>query len=68
MEARSLVVVTPKAARVTIKGGSSPCPATRKAEHRHVGPEQAMPNPRLNDYQIEAIVAYFETLKAEHKQ
>jgi cytochrome c1 len=38
------------------------------SEHRHVGPEQAMPNPRLNDYQIEAIVAYFETLKAEHKQ
>jgi mono/diheme cytochrome c family protein len=37
------------------------------SEHRRVGPEQAMPNPRLNDYQIEAIVAYFETLKAEHK-
>jgi cytochrome c2 len=38
------------------------------SEHRRVGPEQAMPNPRLNDYQIEAIVAFFETLKAEQKQ
>ncbi|MBB4369951.1 hypothetical protein GGD63_002744 [Bradyrhizobium sp. cir1] len=34
------------------------------SSHRRLGPAQAMPNPRLADYQIEAIVAYFETLKA----
>ncbi|UFX44462.1 cytochrome c [Bradyrhizobium sp. 41S5] len=32
--------------------------------HRRLGPDQAMPNPRLADYQIEAIVAYFEALRA----
>ena len=32
--------------------------------HRRLGPDKAMPNPRLNEYQIEEIVAYFETLKA----
>jgi cytochrome c553 len=37
------------------------------SEHRRVGPAQAMPNPRLNDNQIDAIVAYFEALKAEQK-
>ena len=31
--------------------------------HRHLGPDQSMPNPRLNDYQIEEIVVYFEALK-----
>ena len=36
--------------------------------HRRVGPAQAMPNPRLNDNQIEDIVAYFEALKAEQKR
>ncbi len=35
------------------------------SNHRRVGPEQAMPNPRLAEYQIEEIVAYFETLKAK---
>jgi len=34
------------------------------SSHRRLGPDQAMPNPRLADYQIEAIVAYLETLKA----
>ncbi len=38
------------------------------SEHRRVGPAQAMPNPRLNDNQIDAIVAYFEVLKAEQKK
>lgn len=33
--------------------------------HRNLGPNQAMPNPRLALYQIEEIVAYFETLRAE---
>ena len=32
--------------------------------HRNLGPNQHMPNPRLNEYQIEEIVAYFEMLKA----
>jgi mono/diheme cytochrome c family protein len=32
--------------------------------HRKLGPNQAMPNPRLNEYQIEEIVAYFEALKS----
>jgi cytochrome c553 len=31
--------------------------------HRNLGPDKAMPNPRLNEYQIEEIVAYFETLR-----
>jgi cytochrome c553 len=38
------------------------------SEHRRVGPGQAMPNPRLNDNQIDDIVAYFEALKAEQKK
>lgn len=33
--------------------------------HRRLGPNQTMPNPRLAAYQIEEIVAYFETLRAE---
>ncbi len=37
------------------------------SNHRRVGPDQAMPNPRLTDNQIEDIVAYFEALKAEQK-
>jgi cytochrome c553 len=37
------------------------------SEHRRVGPAQAMPNPRLNDSQIDAIVAYFEALKVEQR-
>ena len=37
------------------------------SEHRRVGPAQAMPNPRLNDNQIDDIVAYFDALKAEQK-
>ena len=35
------------------------------SNHRRLGPDQAMPNPRLSEYQIEAIVAYLETLKAD---
>jgi cytochrome c553 len=38
------------------------------SDHRRVGPAQAMPNPRLNDTQIEDIVTYFEALKAEQKK
>jgi mono/diheme cytochrome c family protein len=38
------------------------------SEHRRVGPAQAMPNPRLNDNQIDGIVAYFEALKAEQNK
>lgn len=38
------------------------------SEHRRVGPDQTMPNPRLNDTQIDAIVAYFEALKLEQKK
>ena len=34
------------------------------SNHRRLGPDQAMPNPRLSEYQIEAIVAYMETQKA----
>ena len=34
------------------------------SSHRRLGSDQAMPNPRLAAYQIEAIVAYFETLRA----
>jgi hypothetical protein len=30
-----------------------------------VGPDQTMPNPRLADYQIEEIIAYFETLRPD---
>lgn len=33
------------------------------SEHRRLGPDQTMPNPRLNNTQIDAIVAYFEALK-----
>ena len=35
------------------------------SSHRRVGPDQAMPNPRLNETQIDNIVAYFGALKAE---
>jgi mono/diheme cytochrome c family protein len=35
------------------------------SDHRRIGPEQAMPNPRLAEYQVEEIVAYLETLKAK---
>ncbi|WP_245448303.1 c-type cytochrome [Bradyrhizobium nitroreducens] len=34
------------------------------SSHRRLGPDQTMPNPRLSEYQIEAIVAYLETLGA----
>jgi len=33
--------------------------------HRHLGPNQAMPNPRLASYQIEEVVAFFQTLQAQ---
>jgi mono/diheme cytochrome c family protein len=32
---------------------------------RRLGPDQAMPNPRLSEYQIESIIAYLETLRAD---
>jgi hypothetical protein len=32
--------------------------------HRRLGPDHAMPNPRIADYQVDAIAAYLETLKA----
>jgi len=35
------------------------------SNHRRLGPDQAMPNPRLSEYQIEAIVAYLETLQSD---
>jgi hypothetical protein len=31
--------------------------------HRRLGPDQTMPNPRLSEYQVEAVVAYMETLR-----
>jgi mono/diheme cytochrome c family protein len=34
------------------------------SNQHYLGPAQAMPNPRLADYQIDEIVAYFMTLKA----
>lgn len=37
------------------------------SDHRRVGPDQAMPNPRLSDDQIEEILAYFRDLKAQEK-
>ena len=42
-------------------------PALREflgSNHRNLGPAEAMPNPRLADYQIDEIVAFFMTLKA----
>jgi mono/diheme cytochrome c family protein len=38
------------------------------SNHRRVGPDQAMPNPRLSDDQIEEIVSYFDGLKAEQSR
>ena len=38
------------------------------SDHRRVGPDQAMPNPRLSDDQIEEIVAYFRDLKAQEER
>jgi hypothetical protein len=35
------------------------------SNHRRVGPNQAMLNPKLVEYQIDAIVAFFETLQAD---
>jgi mono/diheme cytochrome c family protein len=35
------------------------------SNHRRLGPDQAMPNPRLSEQQIEAIVAYLETLRSD---
>ncbi|MDN4982182.1 c-type cytochrome [Bradyrhizobium sp. WYCCWR 13022] len=37
------------------------------SSHRRLGPDQAMPNPRLSESQIEAIVAYLETLRADQR-
>jgi mono/diheme cytochrome c family protein len=34
------------------------------SSHRRLGPDQAMPNPRLAEYQIDEIVAYLEALRA----
>lgn len=34
------------------------------SNHRNLGPAEAMPNPRLVDYQIDELVAYFRALKA----
>lgn len=34
------------------------------SNHRGMGPHEAMPNPRLADYQIEEIVAFMMSLKA----
>ncbi len=34
------------------------------SNHRNLGPAEAMPNPRLADYQIDEIVAYIMTLKS----
>lgn len=34
------------------------------SNHRNIAPVEAMPNPRLVDYQIDEIVAYFLSLKA----
>lgn len=34
------------------------------SNHRRIGPDQTMPNPRLAEYQIEEIVAYFDTLRS----
>jgi mono/diheme cytochrome c family protein len=34
------------------------------SNHRDMGPAEAMPNPRLADYQIDEIVAYIMALKA----
>lgn len=34
------------------------------SNHRDIGPADAMPNPRLADYQIDEIVAYVMSLKA----
>ncbi len=36
--------------------------------HRYLGPNQGMPNPRLASYQIEEIIAFFETLRAERSR
>ncbi len=38
------------------------------SNHRWIGADQAMPNPRLNESQIDEIVAYFEALKAQQKR
>jgi cytochrome c553 len=34
------------------------------SNHRNLGQDQAMPNPRLAEYQIEEIIAYFATLRS----
>jgi mono/diheme cytochrome c family protein len=34
------------------------------SNHRAMGPHEAMPNPRLADYQIDEIVAFMMSLKA----
>ncbi|WP_339035399.1 c-type cytochrome [Bradyrhizobium symbiodeficiens] len=38
------------------------------SNHRRLGPDQSMPNPRLSENQIEAIVAYLETLRARQSR
>lgn len=35
------------------------------SNHRRLGPDQTMPNPRLSENQIEAIVAYLEAIRAD---
>jgi mono/diheme cytochrome c family protein len=36
------------------------------SNHRGMGPHEAMPNPRLADYQIDEIVAFMMSLKARN--
>lgn len=36
------------------------------SNHRSMGPHEAMPNPRLADYQIDEIVAFMMSLKARN--
>jgi mono/diheme cytochrome c family protein len=38
------------------------------SNHRNLGQDQAMPNPRLAEYQIEEIIAYFATLRSGAQQ
>lgn len=38
------------------------------SHHRRIGPNQAMPNPRLSDDQIDEIVAYFRDLRNEERR
>jgi hypothetical protein len=63
-------IPAPSFAEIATRPGFSPDSIREllTSGHRYLGPNQAMPNPRLASYQVEEIIAVFETLRAERSR